>query len=110
MANILFYLQGDVIQAIAHNNKDWKFVESRINLMLCYKIENYVCVPTDQFINVLPHPVNIRIGCASSITPVADTETLPRQYFNFYIHENLEPLRDTNEQVVGNQHYYYTKV
>ncbi|KAI3828745.1 hypothetical protein L1987_02854 [Smallanthus sonchifolius] len=90
---------GDAIQAIAHNN-DQKYIDSKINVLKCYRIESYVCVPISPTINVVSHYVHLRIGAATSIDSIHDTDILPQQYFEFCQYENLDSLRGDSHQVI----------
>ncbi|KAI3705062.1 hypothetical protein L1987_75294 [Smallanthus sonchifolius] len=70
-------LPGDGIQAIAHGRKDQHFIESSIEIGNCYRIEAYACSEPNRHVNALPHPVNMRIGAASSIIPITNTDEFP---------------------------------
>ncbi|KAI3830160.1 hypothetical protein L1987_04294 [Smallanthus sonchifolius] len=87
-------LPGDGIQAIAHGRKDQHFIESSIEIGNCYRIEAYACSEPNRHVNALPHPVNMRIGAASSIIPITNTDEFPRQYFNFCDRTTLDTLCD----------------
>ncbi|KAI3818420.1 hypothetical protein L1987_12226 [Smallanthus sonchifolius] len=92
-------MQGDAIQAIVHN-KDQKYVDSKINVLKCYRIESYVCVPVSSAINIMSHSVYLGIGAATSIDSIPDTAVLPHQYFEFCECEKLDTRRSDGHQVI----------
>ncbi|KAI3763375.1 hypothetical protein L1987_53832 [Smallanthus sonchifolius] len=95
---------GDGIQAIAHGRKDQQFVESSIEIGNCYRIEAYACSEPNKHVNALAHPVNMRIGAASSIVPITNTYEFPRQYFNFCSRTTLDTFCDDENVSTGHLH------
>ncbi|KAI3795029.1 hypothetical protein L1987_37673 [Smallanthus sonchifolius] len=90
---------GDVIHAIVHN-KDQKYVDSKLNVLKCYRIESYVCVPVSSAINIMSHSMHLGIGAATSIDSIPDTAVLPHQYFEFCEYEKLDTRRSNGHQVI----------
>ncbi|KAJ0764326.1 putative nucleic acid-binding, replication factor A [Helianthus annuus] len=90
---------GDAIQAITES-RDKISVEPKLNMLMSYRIEHYVCGSISQYHNILSHPVNLRLGSIASIVPTPDNNELPRSYFNFCTYERLEPLCGSKDQVI----------
>ncbi|MFS8000373.1 hypothetical protein Hanom_Chr12g01177571 [Helianthus anomalus] len=94
----LFLTQGDAIQAITES-RDKISVEPKLNMLMSYRIEHYVCGSISQYHNILSHPVNLRLGSIASIVPTPDNNELPQSYFNFCTYERVEPLCGSKDQV-----------
>ncbi|KAI3785838.1 hypothetical protein L1987_44964 [Smallanthus sonchifolius] len=90
---------GDAIQAIARND-DKKYIDSKIDVLKCYRIRSYVCVPISPAVNVVSHSVHLRIGTATSIDSIPDTDVLPHHYFEFCDYEKLDTLRGDSHQLI----------
>ncbi|KAJ0780226.1 putative nucleic acid-binding protein [Helianthus annuus] len=90
---------GDAIQAITES-RDKISVEPKLNMLMSYHIEHYVCSSISQYHNILSHPVNLRLGSIASIVPTPDDDELPWFYFNFCTYERLEPLCGSKDQVI----------
>ncbi|KAD3066518.1 hypothetical protein E3N88_34398 [Mikania micrantha] len=90
---------GEAIVAIAHKDER-KYVEPKLQTMSCYRIENYVCVSAIPYVNIINHPVSIRIGAAASIDPLPNNEDLPRVYFEFSPYEDVSKLAGNKQRVI----------
>ncbi|MFS7943206.1 hypothetical protein Hanom_Chr06g00497531 [Helianthus anomalus] len=88
-------IYGDAIQAITQIT-DRKYAESKLNMLMCYRIEDYVCGPVKRYVNILSHEVNLRIGPLASIIPITDNNHLPKLYFNLHGYERLAPLNGSD--------------
>ncbi|KAJ0916955.1 putative nucleic acid-binding protein [Helianthus annuus] len=104
MDNELHFLlvdqEGLEIQAVTKEN-DCTNVRSRLQIQGCYRISRYACVAVDNFTTVITHPAMIRLGSASVFTPIADTQELPTQYFDFATRRKMEIEAKTERGIVG---------
>ncbi|KAD3337154.1 hypothetical protein E3N88_32674 [Mikania micrantha] len=89
---------GDGIQAIA-KGKDQSYAEKNLMPKSCYRIEGYACVESEPYVNTLSHPANLRIGVASTFTPVAESDDLPHQYFEFASPRKIQRICGNNKEV-----------
>jgi hypothetical protein len=92
--------QGHAIQALAHGNAT-KFMESKTEVMSCYRIQDYVCSAPNQFFNVVKHPVLLRVGPAATITPIPCTDDFPKNYFEILEYEKLHTICGQKNEVTG---------
>ncbi|KAD4888565.1 hypothetical protein E3N88_20638 [Mikania micrantha] len=90
---------GEAIVAIAHK-EERRYVEPKLTVLSCYKIEDYVCVPANSYVNIINHTVALRIGAAASIEKLVDKETLPRLYFEFCPYENIDALLESSQHLI----------
>ncbi|KAJ0545382.1 putative nucleic acid-binding, replication factor A [Helianthus annuus] len=81
--------EGLGIQAVTKEN-DCTNVRSRLQIQRCYEISRYACVAADDFTAVITHPAMIKLGSASVLTPIADTQEFPTQYFDFATRRKME--------------------
>ncbi|KAL8255610.1 hypothetical protein R6Q59_030677 [Mikania micrantha] len=89
---------GDGIQAIA-KGKDQSYAEKNLMPKSCYRIEGHACVESEPYVNTLSHPANLRIGVASTFTPVAESDDLPHQYFEFASPRKIQRICGNNKEV-----------
>ncbi|KAI3797084.1 hypothetical protein L1987_39775 [Smallanthus sonchifolius] len=82
---------GDAIQATAHH-KDKDHFQSKIKLMSCYRIGNYICDIHGNPPTVTLHPAIIRLSTTTIINPIPDPEGFPTYHFNFCQYEQLASL------------------
>ncbi|KAI3675989.1 hypothetical protein L1987_85585 [Smallanthus sonchifolius] len=90
---------GDAIQAIARND-DKKYIDSKIDVLKCYRITSYVCVPISPAVNVVSHSVHLRIGTATAVDSIPDTDVLPHHYFELCDYEKFDTLRGDSHQLI----------
>ncbi|KAI3822790.1 hypothetical protein L1987_10388 [Smallanthus sonchifolius] len=84
---------GDAIQATSHH-KDKDHFQSKIKLMSCYLIDNYICDTASNPPRVTLHPAIIRLSTTTVISLISDPESFPTYQFNFYQYERLASLID----------------
>ncbi|KAI3804035.1 hypothetical protein L1987_32203 [Smallanthus sonchifolius] len=84
-------INGDAIQATAHH-KDKDHFQSKIKLMSCYRIDNYICDIAGNPPRVTLHPAIIRLSTTIVINPIPDPEGFPTYHFNFCQYEQLASL------------------
>lgn len=75
-------LQGDSI-TILGENKGKQFLESKLQVLKCYKLEKYSCSETARHQRMIKNPTHLNVGAASKITVVEDKVEIPKIYFDF---------------------------
>ncbi|KAK9067683.1 hypothetical protein SSX86_011794 [Deinandra increscens subsp. villosa] len=72
-------------------------LDSLITLMSCYRIEGYGCTRAPSLMRVARHAAAISMDKSTPITPIADTDEIPRFYFNFTAKKDLDKNVNRNE-------------
>ncbi|KAI3806487.1 hypothetical protein L1987_22394 [Smallanthus sonchifolius] len=93
-------LNGDAIHAIAHQ-RDKDHFQSRIKLMSCYCIDNYICNASGNPPKITTHPASLRFSTATLISPIPTPEGFPTFHFNVCPYEQLALLIGKREVFIG---------
>ncbi|KAD5961357.1 hypothetical protein E3N88_12830 [Mikania micrantha] len=101
IAQLLPFCQEDGIHAIA-KGKDQSYAENNLSPKSCYRIEGYTCVESEPYVNTLSHPANLRIGVASTFTPITETNDFPHLFFEFTSRRKIQRICGNNKEVTGN--------
>ncbi|KAK9056522.1 hypothetical protein SSX86_023884 [Deinandra increscens subsp. villosa] len=64
--------------------------------MGCYRIQGYKCTRAPSLMKVVRHAAAISMDKSTPITPIADTDNIPRYYFNFTEKKDLYERADKN--------------
>ncbi|KAI3705431.1 hypothetical protein L1987_75668 [Smallanthus sonchifolius] len=91
---------GDAIQATAHH-KDKDHFQSKIKLMSCYRIDNYICDTAGNPPTVTLHKAIIRLSTTTVINPIPDSEGFPTHHFNLCQYEQLASLIDRQQVFIA---------
>ena len=93
-------MKGDVVQILGRKqNQSW--VESKLELLKCYSIEDYTCTEIRPYAKFIPRSINLNLGLASTINPIQDLDTLPKTWFCFGSPEELQQPLDQNTKHYG---------
>ncbi|KAI3695421.1 hypothetical protein L1987_78418 [Smallanthus sonchifolius] len=91
---------GDAIHAIAHQ-RDKDHFQSRIKLMSCYCIDNYICNASGNPPKITTHLASLRFSTATLISPIPAPEGFPTFHFNVCPYEQLASLIGKREVFIG---------
>ncbi|KAK9056589.1 hypothetical protein SSX86_023951 [Deinandra increscens subsp. villosa] len=76
-------------------------LDSMITLMGCYRIQGYKCIRAPSLMRVARHAAAISMDKSTTITPIADTDEIPRFCFNFIKKADLHNRVDKNDTLTG---------
>ncbi|KAK9076548.1 hypothetical protein SSX86_004882 [Deinandra increscens subsp. villosa] len=87
---------GAGIQALFDDSHE-RDLDNLIKLMSCYRIEGYKCTRAPSLMRVARHAAAISMDSSTPITPIADTNDIPRFYFNFTAKKDLDKSVNRND-------------
>ncbi|KAK1411181.1 hypothetical protein QVD17_37727 [Tagetes erecta] len=90
--------EGTAIQGLPKGTEQM-IVENRIRLGSCYQIQKYACRAADNYCNTLTHSTHLYFGSATRFTPIADTDEIPREYYDLASRERMESMCNKEETI-----------
>ncbi|KAK9048474.1 hypothetical protein SSX86_032562 [Deinandra increscens subsp. villosa] len=81
-------LQADAIQAMFHQDEE-VHLDAKVELMKTYTLSGYKCTVAPTFNKVALHTASLEVDRHLVVEPLADDETFPKMYFNFFPYEQL---------------------
>ena len=97
--------QGDVIQLLSVDSSHG-FGGSKFQIGHCYSISDYTCTVTDRYQRFTRRRFHINVGRASKISHLADSENIPRYWFNFASIDYLQTLADKEDDYPGLKFFF----
>ncbi|KAL7598499.1 hypothetical protein Lser_V15G23393 [Lactuca serriola] len=88
---------GDCIQILGQKVNQ-TYVESKLQVSKCYKIQNYACCAVEEYQKILNRNIYLSVGTASQIEQIDTKNHLPAFHFNFRTREQLQMLADQIEE------------
>ncbi|KAL4554931.1 hypothetical protein LXL04_037540 [Taraxacum kok-saghyz] len=64
---------GDAVQILG-KKPNQHLLESKLNVLRCYAIEDYTCTQTRNYSKTILNPIHLNLGLASKITEIEDSE------------------------------------
>ncbi|KAK9064972.1 hypothetical protein SSX86_016355 [Deinandra increscens subsp. villosa] len=95
LSYLLIDKHGDAIQALIEETED-EVLAGQVQLMGCYRLEVYNCIPCPGMYRVALHTAAIRIDSATPFVPVHDDESIPTTYYNSVLYPALAERANTN--------------
>ncbi|KAL4554929.1 hypothetical protein LXL04_037538 [Taraxacum kok-saghyz] len=86
---------GDAVQILG-KKPNQHLLESKLNVLRCYAIEDYTCTQTRNYSKTILNPIHLNLGLASKITEIEDSETYPRHWFQFGSIEEIQKTPEKN--------------
>ncbi|KAK9053598.1 hypothetical protein SSX86_024672 [Deinandra increscens subsp. villosa] len=90
-------IEGDAIQAVAHGQRNIRFVESKLELHLCYRIQRYVCTEVDKPEDFLCHYFEPMIY--DELHSICDKKDEVTDYIGFLQRKEYRPTKSKDDML-----------